>query len=281
MQANTVGANGYRRAVMEPLRHPWAESRATVAVPGASLLVVGVGPDGARPLLVAHGGPGEAHDVLRPHFDRLASARRRVVYWDQRGGGASALDEGAPFGAWGDHVADLEAVRRHLAAERVDVLGFSWGALLALLHALDHPGRVGRLVLVSPPALASAGPPPAGGSRPPVGTLRERFIARVGPALFDPSHARALTPVEVSEGAADAAWRSLGRFDLGPRLPALRGLQTLVVHGAQDPLGGAGADAAVDGAGAARLTLARCGHAPFVEAPGVFFGCVDGFLGQE
>jgi len=272
---------------MSSTKHAHPERVAAVAVPGASLRVVQLGPDGAGPLLVAHGGPGEAHDVLRPHLDRLVSDRRRVVYWDQRGGGASALHDGVPFGSWSEHVADLEAVRRHLAVERVDVLGFSWGALLALLHALAHPERVGRLVLVSPPAMAASGPGPARAPGPPGGpridaaSLQDRFLARVAPAFFDPSHARSLTPVEVSEGAADAAWRSLGRYDLRPSLPLLRAVPTLVVHGAQDPLDATGAADAAEGTGATRLTVARCGHAPFVEAPGVFDGCVRGFLESE
>lgn len=274
---------------MKAGRHPQAERHATVAVPGASLHLVQVGPDGAPPLLVAHGGPGEAHDVLRPHFDCLASDRRRVVYWDQRGGGASVLLDGVDPGSWGDHVADLEAVRRHLAVERVDVLGFSWGALLALLYALEHPARVGRLVLVSPPAMAATGPGSAGARGPRVEAataigsdtgeaLRARFLARVAPALFDPSRALALTPVEAREDVADAVWRSLGRYDLRPRLPSLRAVPALVVYGAEDPVGAVGAVDAVEGVGATRLTVARCGHAPFVEAPSVFFGCVRGFL---
>lgn len=280
MQANTGAAGGYVRAVTASEAQRPAEQRATVAVAGASLRVVEVG-EGA-PLLVAHGGPGEAHDVLRPHLDALARDGRRLVYWDQRGGGASALDPGTSPGGWREHVADAEAVRRHLAAERVDLLGFSWGALLALLYALEHPARVGRLVLVSVPALASEGPGPARSVEAPAddpASLRARFVARVAPALFDPSRALALTPVEAHPAVADAAWRSLGRFDLRPRLSALRGVPTLVVQGADDPLGSAGADAVVAAVGASRLTLARCGHAPFVEAPEVFAGCVGGFLG--
>src|SRR5262249_52504106 len=110
-----------------------------------------VGPATASPLLVLHGGPGEAHDCLRPYLDRLATSHRRVVYYDQRGGGRSPLVDGAPFAGWQDHCADVEAMRLHLDVGRLDLLGFSWGALLALLYALDHRARVSHLVLVSPP----------------------------------------------------------------------------------------------------------------------------------
>ena len=45
-------------------------------------------------------------------------------------------------------VADLEAVRRHLALDRPVVIGHSYCSAVALLHALDHPHAVSGLVLV-------------------------------------------------------------------------------------------------------------------------------------
>jgi proline iminopeptidase len=47
-------------------------------------------------------------------------------------------------------VADLDALMRRLGAPKVDLLGFSFGAELALEYALTHPERLGRLVLQSP-----------------------------------------------------------------------------------------------------------------------------------
>ncbi|MFI2202544.1 alpha/beta fold hydrolase [Streptomyces sp. NPDC020192] len=38
-------------------------------------------------------------------------------------------------------MADLDAVRRHFGLERMALLGHSWGAQLALSHALAHPDR--------------------------------------------------------------------------------------------------------------------------------------------
>src|SRR5262249_42750551 len=101
-------------------------------VPGAVLRLVTVGPTAGRSLLVLHGGPGASPTALPPSLSRLASAARRVVYYDQRGGGGSALAEGSPPVGWEGHCADVESVRRHLDVEQLDLLGFSWGALLAL-----------------------------------------------------------------------------------------------------------------------------------------------------
>ncbi|MEE3921573.1 alpha/beta fold hydrolase [Micromonospora sp. BRA006-A] len=49
----------------------------------------------------------------------------------------------------GRFVADLDAVREHLAGPRTAVLGHSWGAYLALRYAIEHPERVSHLIYVS------------------------------------------------------------------------------------------------------------------------------------
>src|ERR1043166_9528123 len=122
---------------------------------------IGAGP----PTVVLHGGPGPHHDYLRPGFDRLAR-RRSLIYYDQRGGGRSPVSRETPVG-WREHVEDLEALRGLWRVERLAVAGYSWGALLALLYALEHPDRVDRLGLVSPPPGGVGGrapfPGPPGG----------------------------------------------------------------------------------------------------------------------
>src|SRR6266571_5118398 len=90
---------------------------------------VGDGP----PVVVLHGGPGAHHDYLLPQYDRLALGRT-LLYYDQRGGGRSPVPRDTPVG-WREHVADLEALRDHWGLDRVALLGYSWGGLLALLSA--------------------------------------------------------------------------------------------------------------------------------------------------
>src|SRR2546422_8972283 len=100
------------------------------------------------PVVVLHGGPGAHHDYLLPQYDLLAR-RRTLLYYDQRGGGRSPVGRDTPVG-WREHVADLEALRRHWSIDRLTLLGYSWGGLLAVLYCLEHPERVDRLALVSP-----------------------------------------------------------------------------------------------------------------------------------
>jgi alpha-beta hydrolase superfamily lysophospholipase len=45
-------------------------------------------------------------------------------------------------------VEDLEALRTSLDHERIDILAHSWGGLLGVAYAIEHPERVGRLILL-------------------------------------------------------------------------------------------------------------------------------------
>ena len=103
---------------------------------------------GAGRLLIGlHGGPGgTGGDYMEP-LHRLASPGRRVATFDQLGTGASDVPPADYAWTIAGAVADVEAVRSEFGAETIDLLGHSWGGMLALQYALDHPERVGRLVL--------------------------------------------------------------------------------------------------------------------------------------
>jgi pimeloyl-ACP methyl ester carboxylesterase len=83
---------------------------------------------------------------------RIASGRS-VLRYDVRGhGGSPAID---PPPSW---VADLTSLLDERAIERATIAGSSMGATIAMDFALTHPGRVERLVLVSP-GIPGAGVP--------------------------------------------------------------------------------------------------------------------------
>lgn len=105
-----------------------------------------------KPAVVVHGGPGTGSASLsRRHFDPDVY---RIVLFDQRGCGRSTPHVGDPAvdlaanTTW-HLVADMERLREHLAIERWQVFGGSWGATLALAYAQTHPHRVSELVLRS------------------------------------------------------------------------------------------------------------------------------------
>jgi proline iminopeptidase len=269
-----------------------------LAVRGVELFVRRVGQ--GVPTVVLHGGPGAHHDYLLPAFDALAEGRE-LIYYDQRGGGRSPVARDVPVG-WTEHVADLDALRTTWGIERLTLAGYSWGGLLALLYAVSYPGRVGRLALISPaPAWRAARDQFEGAfatrnldpafqearrqlresglrERDPAAFQQRIFELSVAPYFFDPDRARDLTPFRVTGRTQQEVWHSLGDFDLRPRLPELRGIPALVLHGEEDPIPIEAARTAASLIGAEFHALSRCGHVPYVEAFDAFRSLVGGFL---
>jgi proline iminopeptidase len=100
------------------------------------------------PIIAVNGGPGLSHAYMMQNdlWQRVAS-HRLVVLYDQRGTGASKrLQSNAPQ-TMEAQVADLDAVRKALALDRVAVLGDSYGGMIAMAYAAAHPEHVARLIL--------------------------------------------------------------------------------------------------------------------------------------
>ena len=107
------------------------------------------------PLVVLHGGPGAAHDYCEPIADLVSQTGRAVVLYDQLGCGLSQHLPEAPTGFWTPQLFkdELVALTTHLGiAGRYAVLGQSWGGMLGLEHALDHPEGLVALVVADSPA---------------------------------------------------------------------------------------------------------------------------------
>ncbi|MFE0528088.1 alpha/beta fold hydrolase [Micromonospora parva] len=77
-------------------------------------------------------------------------AHRSLVILDPRGTGRSAVPADASTYRCDRMVDDVEALRAHLGLDRLDLLGHSAGANLAVRYLTGHPDRVGRLALVTP-----------------------------------------------------------------------------------------------------------------------------------
>ncbi|WP_049623609.1 proline iminopeptidase-family hydrolase [Frateuria defendens] len=106
------------------------------------------------PLVVLHGGPGCTHDYLDAFAD-LAQGGRAVIHYDQLGNGRSTHLREAPSGFWTVplFLDELDNLVRHLGiAARYDVLGQSWGGMLAAEHAVLRPAGLNALVIVSSPS---------------------------------------------------------------------------------------------------------------------------------
>jgi L-proline amide hydrolase len=116
--------------------------------------VVGDLDAGPTPVVICHGGPGAAHDYTEPIAD-LSRFGRGCVLYDQLGCGRSTHLRDAPADFWTvqlfkDELVDLT---RHLGiASRYAVVGQSWGGMLAMEHALDHPEGLRAIVVADSPA---------------------------------------------------------------------------------------------------------------------------------
>ncbi|HEX6681690.1 MAG TPA: alpha/beta hydrolase [Candidatus Limnocylindrales bacterium] len=244
------------------------------------------------PLVFCHGGPG-----LWDYFEGVAAMFgdvARTVRWDQRGCGRSEWRRG-PFTV-ARLVADLDAVRRHYDAPRINLLGHSWGAMLALRYSLEHPDRVGRLVYVSGtgidpedtwrPEFHRALPKGdvrlkelAGRDRTPAED-RELAILRWSADFVDPGtarqHAERLgTPwFGIGNECADAINAEVRGYLRDNDVPAIcRGLSvpTLIVDGDRDLRPRWAVDSLERALpDARRVTLAGAGHIPWAEDPDGF-----------
>ena len=263
------------------------------------------GPASAKPLLVLHGGPGAHHDYLYPQMLALA-ARHRVITYDQRGGGQSRTDDPAPI-TWQTQVDDLAQVIAERDLRDFALVGYSWGGLLAMLHAIEASATgmlpmPDRLALISPAPitrewrsefestlLARQRGPAIQAMRAELSAsaLRERdmdayrqrsFELSVAGYFANPVLARSLTPFRVTGRVQQSIWESLGDFDLRP---ALRGvhLPVLVVHGREDPIPLSSSEAVASALEGELVVLESCGHVPYVEQPAVLFAAVERFLG--
>ncbi|MDX6373537.1 MAG: proline iminopeptidase [Nocardioidaceae bacterium] len=100
------------------------------------------------PLLCLPGGPMLDSGYFRD-LGGLAG-HRAFARLDLRGTGASGIPANPASYRCDRQVADVEAVRRHLGLDRIDLLAHSAGANLAYRYIERHPECVGRLLLVTP-----------------------------------------------------------------------------------------------------------------------------------
>jgi pimeloyl-ACP methyl ester carboxylesterase len=195
----------------------WVADGEVVRINGVELFVRRFGDPALPVLVVIHGGPTWDHTYLLPALAGLAEVAHVVVF-DLRGCGRSCRTP--PVGSLPvealqpDYLADdVAALVRHVGARRADVLGFSYGGMVAMRVVDQHPGVVRSLVLASTTAYRDFDDELAASA-----DYRERGVLCTevrfdDPALSGPDAPDgALSRAMAFAGAARDIWR-LGRLD--------------------------------------------------------------------
>ncbi|MFB7861659.1 alpha/beta fold hydrolase [Streptomyces sp. NPDC056069] len=195
-----------------------------------------------RPLLCVPGGPADS-----AYLGDLGglSASRTLVVPDLRGTGASARPADPATYRCDRLVDDVEALRAHLGLDRVDLLGHSAGANIALQYAARHPHRVARLVLVTPGLRAVGVDVPA-----------EARLALALRRAHEPWFSAAFAALEAINEGTGSDWEAVAPFRYGRWDVAARRHHAAGRPDNADAVAGFGAEGAFTPA-ATRAALAR------------------------
>ncbi|WP_431479239.1 alpha/beta fold hydrolase [Massilia eburnea] len=232
------------------------------------------------PIVLLSGGPGFA-SYLHPVMAELAKSGHQAIMVDQRGTGKSTvapLDESTISSRL--LVEDLEVLRKHIGIQRWNVLGHSWGGMLAMRYGIAHQAAVNSLVLV--------------GSGPMfMGAEFDRYFE-------DNIHSRLLP----SDLEAEAYWMDPQRHKDSSRLVSVERLRAILpayfydrknslafhqdlgapgvkneLMGRQDPIGETTQYQIRDACRTARLVFVeQSGHFPWLEQPAAFYRSINSFL---
>ncbi|MBK9656774.1 MAG: prolyl aminopeptidase [Rhodanobacteraceae bacterium] len=133
-----------QRREFYPEIEPYETGRLPVG-DGHELYFEQCGNPSGKPVVFLHGGPGAGCSTSARRF--FNPDKYRIVLFDQRGCGRSTPHASLVANTTWHLVADIERLRKHLAIERWQVFGGSWGSTLALAYAQTHPQQVTQLVL--------------------------------------------------------------------------------------------------------------------------------------
>jgi poly(3-hydroxyalkanoate) depolymerase len=202
--------------------------------------------DGAAPVppLLLCNGIGAPLELLEPF--RVALGDRPTISFDVPGAGRSDVPRRPP--TLSEFARTTRAMLDGLGLDRVDVLGISWGGMLAQQLARSDARRVRRLVLVATAAGGAAVP----------GTPRAMWALADTRRYNDPEHLMKIAPIlygpEIAEDPSFLDKQAEIRKKVAPSKKgylyqqlALRGFAsalwlrqlrqpTLVIHGNADPI---------------------------------------------
>jgi 2-succinyl-6-hydroxy-2,4-cyclohexadiene-1-carboxylate synthase len=263
--------------------------------------VAGLGPA----LLLLHGFTGSSLSWADLMAEATAAGRTTIAP-DLPGHGGTAwapadtTDPESPSRASIERTADdMPPLLRALGQERVDVVGYSMGARVALRLAIAHSARVGRLILEA--SSAGIAEPVERTAR----RLADAALARTlehdgiepfvdaweqtpvlaGETLLGAGTRAAVHAIRVTQDPAGlaASLRAAGQGAMEPLHGRLREIAapTLVIVGADDPTRDRAEAVAAGIPGSRVAVIDGVGHAPHLEAPAAFVRLVLDFVSED
>jgi pimeloyl-ACP methyl ester carboxylesterase len=122
----------------------------TIKTNGIRLHIVQAGPKSGIPVVLLHGFP-EFWYGWRKQIPALVEAGCRVIVPDQRGYNLSDKPKGAKAYCINNLVEDIVGLINALDYQKVNLVGHDWGALVAWMLGIQHPGRLRRLGILNVP----------------------------------------------------------------------------------------------------------------------------------
>ncbi len=125
---------------------PQKDETGTISVNGIEVYYRAMG--SGTPTFVLHGGPGDNLDMML-QLGAL-SDEYRMIFYDQRAAGRTNGDADIESHTVAMFVEDLEQLRLKLGGgEKINIIGGSWGALLALQYAMQYSEHINAMALLS------------------------------------------------------------------------------------------------------------------------------------
>lgn len=98
-----------------------------------------------EPLILIAGGPGSSHVQFHNHFSVLAD-KFRVIYFDSFGRGKSDRAKSTSEYTLARDVDDVEGLRKALGLGKINLLGHSYGGVVAQAYALKYPSSLKKVI---------------------------------------------------------------------------------------------------------------------------------------
>jgi proline iminopeptidase len=264
-----------------------------------------VGPTSGDYVLVLSGGPGEDINSMQGIANELGK-KFRCIMWEQRGTGRSKLprydSSTINLKAYMD---DIEALRNQLHAEKLIVVGNSWGMILGLSYAGTHSDAVRAVITIgsgpityqylgvfSDNQYVRLGPSelelrdfwkePSREAVDPERASFERLRAASIAYFYDRKQAlqmaAQLNPKDYNFRVPPAFLNAEGKYDIRPKLKTITA-PVLLLQGRQDLAGEANVcEAHALIRNSTLVFIDKCGHMPWLEQPEQTWKIVGGFL---